>query len=126
MVEHKHLIVKGEIKHAPQSDEIEYVEEWLKGFAKSQKMEIAAGPIARYVLDKGNRGMTACCLIKTSHIAFHIWDEKDPPLMQFDFYTCGKMNEKSVLDHIDRGFGLKKYERMMINRGGKWFSLENE
>ncbi len=29
---HKHLMLKGTIKHAPQSDEISYVEEWLKGF----------------------------------------------------------------------------------------------
>ena len=43
---HKHLMLKGTIKHAPQSDEISYVEEWLKGFAKAQGMEIACGPIA--------------------------------------------------------------------------------
>ena len=113
---HKHLMLKGTIKHAPQSDEISYVEEWLKGFVKAQGMEIAGGPIASYVLDDGNRGMTAACLIKTSHIAFHIWDECEEPMIQFDFYTCGEMNDESVLEFVDRGFGLKDYEHKVIDR----------
>ena len=109
-------MLKGTIKHAPQSDEISYVEEWLKGFAKAQGMEIAGGPIASYVLDEGNRGMTAACLIKTSHIAFHIWDEKNPPVIQFDFYTCGEMKKESVIKCIDSGFGLKEYEVKVLDR----------
>jgi S-adenosylmethionine/arginine decarboxylase-like enzyme len=113
---HKHLMLKGTIHHAPFPGEVGYVDEWIKKFVKDQGMEIAGGPIISYVLDEGNRGMTAACLIKTSHIAFHIWDEKNPPVIQFDFYTCGEMKEESVVECIDSGFGLKEYEVKVLDR----------
>jgi S-adenosylmethionine/arginine decarboxylase-like enzyme len=93
----------------------------MKGFVSSQGMKTEAGPIVSYILDEGNRGMTAACLINTSHLAFHVWDEVDPPLLQFDFYTCGELKVGEVLKHIDRGFGLlkSKHENMVLDRSEK-------
>ena len=119
MVKHKHLILRGKISNAPKREDTFAMEQWMRNFAKSQEMEIAGGPIASYVKEKGNRGMTASCLIKTSHVSLHVWDEEKPPLIQFDFYTCGAMDSKSVIEEIDDSFGLKGYEYMLLDRNAE-------
>ena len=55
------------------------------------------GPIARYVDVEGNEGLTAIAMIETSHIAMHIWEKEDPPLLQLDVYTCGPFVPGTVL-----------------------------
>ena len=96
MLQHKHLLLKGNIKHIPTNSDAISIKVWMERFIKSNGMQLQCDPIVSYVHDKGNKGMTACCLLKTSHMAFHIWDEQDPALMQFDFYTCGEMNADEI------------------------------
>ena len=79
-------------------------------------MKIQEEPIVSYVHDKGNKGMTACCLLKTSHMAFHIWDEQDPALIQFDFYTCGDLNVDKAVELINKKFSFTNYEYKVIDR----------
>ena len=116
MLQHKHLLLRAKIKHAPNEYEILTTEKWLKEFVKANNMQLEIEPRASYVFDKGNKGMTCCCLIKTSHIAFHIWDEKNPPLLQFDFYTCGDLNVYKTMKLIDEKFGLLSYDSLLLNR----------
>jgi S-adenosylmethionine/arginine decarboxylase-like enzyme len=60
-------------------------------------MKLLFGPIARYVDVEGNEGLTAIAMIETSHIAMHIWEKEDPPLLQLDVYTCGPFKPGTVL-----------------------------
>ena len=116
MLQHKHLLLKGNIKHIPTNLDAISIKIWMERFIKSNGMQLQCEPIVSYVHDKGNRGMTACCLLKTSHMAFHIWDEQDPALMQFDFYTCGEMNADEIFKKLNIKFHFLKYEYMILDR----------
>ena len=116
MLQHKHLLLKGYIKHIPTNLDAISIKIWMERFIKSNGMQLQCAPIVSYVHDKGNRGMTACCLLKTSHMAFHIWDEQDPALMQFDFYTCGEMDASEIFKKLNIKFHFLKYEYMILDR----------
>ena len=79
-------------------------------------MKIIKGPFADYVDKPGNRGLTAIVMIETSHIAFHIWDEKDPGMLQFDLYTCGSLDIDAVFDELRARFDIKSMDYELIDR----------
>lgn len=89
---------------------------WLEQLVSKIGMKIVQGPYSSYVDVPGNRGITAMVMIETSHIAFHIWDEQDPALLQFDLYTCSTLDSNLVLDEIKKVMGLKSYEFMILER----------
>jgi S-adenosylmethionine/arginine decarboxylase-like enzyme len=55
-------------------------------------------------------------MIETSHIAFHIWDEKDPAMLQFDLYTCGELDKDIVLEHINREMQIESMDWVLFDR----------
>ena len=118
MLQHKQLLLKGYIKNVPNKSEYGAfkMKQWIKKFIMKNGMKIQEEPIVSYVNDKGNKGMTACCLLKTSHMAFHIWDEQDPALIQFDFYTCGDLNVDKAVELINKKFSFTNYEYKVIDR----------
>ena len=65
-------------------------------------MRLLAGPITAYVEDVGNRGVTGVCIISTSHMAVHVWDEPDPAVIQLDVYTCARLDPQLVIRHLDQ------------------------
>jgi S-adenosylmethionine/arginine decarboxylase-like enzyme len=89
MIYHKHLLVNAKIKNPINTEEQGI--EFLRNLVEQIDMKIIKGPFASYVDKEGNKGLTAIVMIETSHIAFHIWDEVDPGLIQFDLYTCGRL-----------------------------------
>lgn len=101
MIQHKHLIVRAEIRKPPKPKEGWHVESWFVELVEGLGMRLLDGPHVRYVNAPGNRGITAVCIIETSHIAMHVWDEKDPALMQLDVYTCGALDPKVVFEALD-------------------------
>jgi len=102
--EHKHIIVRAEVeKPIKDTDEIRV---WVSDLVVKLGMQLAIvehgyNPIVAYVEDKGNRGLTVCAIIKTSHIACHIWDELIPSLVQLDVYTCSTLDKEKVLEHLE-------------------------
>jgi S-adenosylmethionine/arginine decarboxylase-like enzyme len=94
MIFHKHLLINAKV-NKPMKSEDEAIE-FLKDLVGSIDMKIIKGPFASYVDVVGNRGLTAMVMIETSHIAFHIWDEQSPALLQFDLYTCGSLEVASL------------------------------
>ena len=116
MIQHKQLLLKGYIKNVPNKSDSFQMKLWIKRFIMKNGMKIQEEPIVSYVHDKGNKGMTACCLLKTSHMAFHIWDEQDPALIQFDFYTCGDLNVDKAVELINKKFSFTNYEYKVIDR----------
>jgi S-adenosylmethionine/arginine decarboxylase-like enzyme len=95
VIYHKHLLVNAKVRN-PINTEQEGID-FLTNLVNKIDMKIIKGPFASYVDKEGNKGLTAIVMIETSHIAFHIWDEVDPALVQFDLYTCGQLELDKVL-----------------------------
>ena len=111
---HKHLLLRGMITDAPTSEEV--VIDWLRDFVDRIGMKVVQGPFASMITEEGNRGLTASVMIETSHIAFHIWDEMEPSLIQFDLYTCSELNVNYVLDTLGSFFKVTEYQYMVLDR----------
>jgi len=111
---HKHILIRGYCNNPPKDGQIVYY--WLKEFVEKIGMKIIRGPFSAYIDAEGNRGMTATVMIETSHIAFHVWDESDPSLVQFDLYTCSELNTSVVLQEIEKFFNMTQYEYLLYDR----------
>ena len=114
MIFHKHLLVNAKVKN-PINTEEEGID-FLKRLVERIDMKIIKGPFASYVDKSGNRGLTAIVMIETSHIAFHIWDEEDPSLVQFDLYTCGKLDLAQVLLAFGETFNIVNLDYQLFDR----------
>ena len=95
---------------------------WLKELVDKIGMNIVQGPYSSYVDVPENRGITAMVMIETSHIAFHIWDEENPALLQFDLYTCSTLDSDLVIEEINKQMNLISYEYMVLERA-KGFNI---
>ena len=98
ILEHKHLIIRAELKTPPTC--AESIQEWMKTLVDKISMKILMGPYSIYSDMIGNRGLTAVTIIETSHIAMHVWDEVHPALMQLDVYTCSTLNIDDVFQAL--------------------------
>ena len=114
MIYHKHLLVNAKVKNPMQSEQ-EGID-FLTNLVKQIDMKIIKGPFASYVDKDGNKGLTAIVMIETSHIAFHIWDEVDPGLVQFDLYTCGKLDLEKVLKIFKDSFSIESLDFVLFDR----------
>lgn len=99
ILEHKHLIIRAELKNPPKCAEA--IQDWMKVLVDKIGMKILMGPYAVYSDMVGNQGLTAVTIIETSHIAMHVWDEVDPALMQLDVYTCSTLNIQDVFEALN-------------------------
>lgn len=111
---HKHLLLRGMIFDAPSDEQV--VIDWLQHFVQMIGMKVVQGPFASMILEEGNRGLTASVMIETSHIAFHIWDEEKPSLLQFDLYTCSELDVPFVLSVIEKFFEFQEYQYLVLDR----------
>jgi S-adenosylmethionine/arginine decarboxylase-like enzyme len=114
MLFHKHLLINAKVKDPINSEEQGV--DFLTRLVDSIDMKIIKGPFASYVDKPGNRGLTAIVMIETSHIAFHIWDEVDPSLVQFDLYTCGKLDLSQVLLAFGETFNIVSMDYQLFDR----------
>ena len=97
---HKHFILRAEVKHPPGEKAKQRIWNWMFFLIKDIGMKIMFGPEVRYVRTEGNEGLTAVAIIETSHVALHVWDKQNPPLLQLDVYTCGPFKPEVVLKAI--------------------------
>lgn len=114
MIYHKHLLINAKVNN-PMKSEDEAVT-FLTNLVEAIDMKIIKGPFASYVDKEGNKGLTAIVMIETSHIAFHIWDEESPGLLQFDLYTCGQLYLPKVLDMLKETFDIVSCEYDLLDR----------
>jgi S-adenosylmethionine/arginine decarboxylase-like enzyme len=104
-IKHKHLITRCYIKKPPGKNDVEYIKQWLTKLIADIGMNLLVGPIATYLdANGGNGGITGAAIIETSHIAFHVWDEESPALLQLDVYSCADFEKSVVYD------ALKEFE----------------
>jgi len=85
----------------PNSTEVEFVKGWIKELVRRLDMKIMSGPYVEYCDMVGNKGITGICIIETSHIAMHVWDETSPAIIQLDVYSCGALDPKIVFDMLE-------------------------
>ena len=95
-MEHSHLIIRAEVKKP--FTKPKQAREWLKKLVKDIGMTICkhGGPHVDYVKKPGNFGIAGVVMIETSHIALHVWDQNEPPLVQLDVYSCSRFDTRTV------------------------------
>ena len=118
---HLHLLVKGNIKTPPKTEKLLNI--WFSQLVNNVGMKVVAGPTSVYVNEPGNEGITGTVTLATSHASIHVWDMDNPPMFQFDLYSCSEFTAKQVLDHIDDWFGLLEAHYQMIDRNGNDFKI---
>jgi S-adenosylmethionine/arginine decarboxylase-like enzyme len=122
MLVHQHIIIRSHVNKPPMSEEV--LNQWLIDLVKKIDMNILKGPFSHYLDKEGNRGMTGVCIIETSHIAIHVWDEESPGLIQLDVYSCKDFDKEVVFDHFSC-FEPVSSEWFMVDRTDN-LSLTNE
>lgn len=115
LVEHKQLIVRTEVKNFFKKDEQDKLETWIKHLIEDMKMNLLSGPHTVYVDREQLRGWSGVCMIETSHVALHVWDEKDPILVQLDVYTCGSIDCDTIINALAQ-FEPVKIEGLLLDR----------
>lgn len=114
MLFHKHLLINAKVNN-PMQDEQQAID-FLKTLVERIDMKIIKGPFAHYVDAPGNEGLTAIVMIETSHIAFHIWDQPKPAMLQFDLYTCGSLDMDEVITTLAEHFQLVSMDYKLLDR----------
>ena len=114
MILHKHLLINAKVRN-PMSSEDEAIN-FLTNLVNAIDMKIIKGPFASYVDKEGNKGLTAIVMIETSHIAFHIWDEPEPGLLQFDLYTCGSLDLDKAISILKQYFRVEELDYVLFDR----------
>jgi S-adenosylmethionine/arginine decarboxylase-like enzyme len=122
-INHLQQIIIGQVTKPP--TDVEVVKQFMRDLVESIGMKRLIEPQAIYVEAVGNRGMTSCVLIETSHIAWHVWDEETPGLLQFDLYTCGQLVPNQVLGIVKDFFGLTNYSVKVFDRAKELTEISN-
>jgi S-adenosylmethionine/arginine decarboxylase-like enzyme len=123
ILEHKHLIVRAELKNPPKSTAD--INSWMSELVDTIGMKILMGPFSVYSDMVGNRGLTAVTIIETSHIALHVWDEVEPALMQLDIYTCSSLDIEEVFETITQWVPTK-VEYKFIDRENSLMLIDQQ
>jgi S-adenosylmethionine/arginine decarboxylase-like enzyme len=113
MLVHKHIVIRAEVLSPPK--DIDYMKKWFEDLIISIDMKILSGPHLVYSEVLGNRGFTGVCIIETSHIAMHTWDECDPSVMQLDIYSCKDFETNTILEKL-KEFNIVKLEKILLDR----------
>ena len=120
-VKHLQQIIIGQVTKPP--TDVDVVKQFMRDLVEAIGMKRLIEPQAVYVKAVGNKGMTSCVLIETSHIAWHVWDEESPGLLQFDLYTCGDLIADQVLAIVKDFFGLTTYSMKVFDRAEELIEL---
>jgi len=97
---HKHLIIRAEVNQPIIDPDV--AKDWMRKLISAIGMKVTAhgGPHCDYVKKENNEGIAAVAIIETSHIALHIWDKIDPPLVQLDVYSCSEFDPNQVAKYL--------------------------
>lgn len=113
ILEHKHLIVRAEVKQSPKDPA--KMEKWMSAMVSAIGMQELAAPRAIYSDMIGNRGLTCDVILNTSNAVIHTWDEVDPGLFMLDVYTCGALEPEVIFGLLEE-FDTVKIEYMYLDR----------
>jgi S-adenosylmethionine/arginine decarboxylase-like enzyme len=102
---HEHLIARAEVSAPPKN--LQEVNTWLTDLIQEMGMNILHGPFSMSCDLENNEGITAGCILSTSHCVLHTWDACSPAILQLDIYTCSKLNLDMVWDKLETFKPLK-------------------
>ena len=111
---HKHLLIRALVDQAPDKDFD--LDSALQDLISRIDMKILAGPFTAYCPAKGNVGWSGTCIIETSHIAIHCWNEPKPNVIQLDVYSCKDFEIKDVTDWLNEYFGVLIVDHKFLDR----------
>ncbi len=117
-LDHKHMLVTAHFVSPPQN--INELKEWIAELVEAVDMKILVEPNLIYCDTAGNEGITGTTVIETSHCAFHIWDNGNPPVMQFDLYSCKRFDPNIVVNLFSK-LNAVNIIWTLIDRNGKHF-----
>lgn len=120
MLYHKHLIVRANVGKPPQ--DTTYIEGWLRNLVANLNMKILMGPYVVYSEMVGNRGLTGVCIIETSHIALHAWDEEHPSMLQLDVYSCSEVDPDMVFEAMEE-FDIISLDYKFLDRKDEFIKV---
>lgn len=100
-LEHKHVLFNATFKKTPFSDE-SFTCNWINKVVELIGMEILIPPKACRSEAEGNEGISAFCLITTSHISLHSWEKRDPNYIQLDVYSCKNFDHLILVEELKR------------------------
>lgn len=113
LLEHKHLIVRAEVRNPPK--DTKRMEAWMSEMVQAIGMQELTPPRAIYSDMPGNRGLTCDVILNTSNAVIHTWDEVDPGIFMLDIYSCGALDPEVVFDLLNE-FDIVKIEYMYLDR----------
>lgn len=123
MLKHRHLIIRAEVQNTPDKNSLQYMNNWFAKLIQDIDMKILNGPHLLYCEMPGNQGFTGVCIIETSHIALHTWDENDPKIIQLDVYSCSDVDIEIVINSI-KEFSPSKINYVFFDRDDQIKILE--
>jgi len=120
-MEHKHLLVNATFTSSP-FQTTDFTSDWLKFIVSKIDMELLYHPVSVHCDTPNNEGISAFCLITTSHIALHSWEKINPNLVQLDVYSCKDFSHHLILDELRQfspiTLGCKYLDRSLENTKG--------
>ena len=99
-MKHKHLLINSTFESTPFKD-IDFTNKWLLNIVNLIDMEVLHEPVSVKCNQQDNEGISAFCLITTSHICLHSWEKTDPNVVQLDIYSCKNFQIQTILDQIN-------------------------
>jgi len=111
---HKHLLIRALVDQAPDKDFD--LDSALQDLISRIDMKILAGPFTAYCPVAGNVGWSGTCIIETSHIAIHCWNEPRPNVIQLDVYSCKDFDIADVTDWLNEYFGVLIVDHKFLDR----------
>jgi len=100
-IEHKHLLINATFKETP-FKENDFTCSWISNIVKLIGMEELLSPKSARSEELGNEGISAFCIITTSHISLHSWEKTDPNLVQLDIYSCKDFDRSLILRELEK------------------------
>lgn len=120
-MEHKHLLINATFDSTPFKD-TNFTSDWIRFIVSKIDMELLHEPVSVYCDAPNNEGISAFCLITTSHIALHSWGKTSPNLVQLDIYSCKEFNRDLILEEMKKfsptRLGCKYLDRSIKNTIG--------
>ena len=98
ILQHLHWICTAKLCNPPKN--LRDLNCQIRKLVRAIDMRILDGPHSVYCDTVGNVGYTSVTVIETSHIAFHMWTEQSPAMVQIDVYSCKQFSKQQVLDWL--------------------------
>lgn len=113
-IHHEHLLVNATFEKTP-FVENDFTCSWISNIVKLIGMEELLPPRSARSEEEGNEGISAFCIITTSHICLHSWEKTDPNLVQLDVYSCKDFDHLLILNELKK-FNPTRLGSKFLNR----------